>query len=241
VGKVAANPAPETTLRSRPLLTTPSTPPSTIALFAAIGIGLAVAFWIFLASYGGIQGMLSLAERFLTGSQLTSSPARRPIPKYRRAHNDHLVTDFLRMLSRARRSSSRPPPMSSPADFPLAADRGGASLAGDRGGAPFAGDRSERKEQLAADFLRLRTLTSDNSIKTLELTNDQQLQINSILKTATGDLSLVYAARDTSAPDAWADSALELVRRARSQLEGVLTEEQKQRWHSLLEETRKGA
>jgi hypothetical protein len=131
--------------------------------------------------------------------------------------------------------------MSSPADFPLAADRGGASLAGDRGGAPFAGDRSERKEQLAADFLRLRTLTSDNSIKTLELTNDQQLQINSILKTATGDLSLVYAARDTSAPDAWADSALELVRRARSQLEGVLTEEQKQRWHSLLEETRKGA
>jgi hypothetical protein len=95
----------------------------------------------------------------------------------------------------------------------------------------------ERERRLAVDFMHLDNLTSRKFVEALQLDDQQQQRIGSIVQETTASLSKLYERRDKISSRQWSDIGLQLIQQSWNQIQAELTPEQQQRWRDLLTQT----
>lgn len=97
-------------------------------------------------------------------------------------------------------------------------------------------DPAKRAAALTKSFNNLDELKSQQFVKMLHLTDGQQRKIDTIVDKLMLQLAEVHVDRGDRSPEACSHIGMMMIRRAWLQVEGLLTEDQMQKWDAMLDE-----
>jgi len=90
------------------------------------------------------------------------------------------------------------------------------------------------EELLAAKYLRLSDARSEKFTTVLDLSKDQQIQINKAINTASRSISQLYSSRKSENDTEWINSSLDLIQQTWLQIENTMQPEQQAKFHRML-------